>query len=353
MSQSPLVSIITPVYNRSEDLPRMIESVFIQTYSNWELILVDDGSDDGSTDIAREWTKRDTRIKALTRNRQPKGASTCRNIALKQANGKFLMFLDSDDFLAPQCLQRRVHLIEEEDFIVTQTGIIRHENKEIRKLWNSLKHEDDLVAFVQLEGWCISSTFFNAEFVKKYQFDENAPSLQDWGFHMNILMDQPQYVKFPDSDPDVYVRSGHGRTRISITTNNYNRIDSRFHIFLEMEQRLSVKAERSLSYLLDKQYLKHLNLAVLQFNKEEFKSLYRLWAKSLSFQTRNGLLMRLYLKLQFGLRLLGMNFLHGLVYRCSRFVYPDRLFGPNKREVVLIKPLIVEDELQPLLDPNF
>ncbi|QAA83233.1 glycosyltransferase family 2 protein [Aequorivita sp. H23M31] len=100
----PLVSIVTPVYNSEKFLEAALTSVQNQTYSNWELILIDDGSTDSSESIAREFYLEDSRIifEKLPLN---KGAAIARNRAIDLAKGDFIAFLDSDDFWAPDKLE--------------------------------------------------------------------------------------------------------------------------------------------------------------------------------------------------------------------------------------------------------
>ena len=90
----PLVSIIMPVYNRVEVIKNAINSILNQTYSNWELIIVDDGSTDGTREFLETFT--DTRIKVFF-NEINKGVSASRNLGLKKANGDYIAYLDSDD----------------------------------------------------------------------------------------------------------------------------------------------------------------------------------------------------------------------------------------------------------------
>ncbi len=89
-----LVSIIMPNYNSGKYLRETLESVFLQTYQNWELIFVDDCSTDNSLDIVREYS--DDRIRVFV-NEKNSGAAVSRNIALKAAKGRWIAFLDSDD----------------------------------------------------------------------------------------------------------------------------------------------------------------------------------------------------------------------------------------------------------------
>lgn len=91
-----LVSIIVPIYNVAQYLEECLNSVLMQTYANWECILIDDGSTDNSSEICREFTSRDTRFKYFYK--QNGGLSSARNEGLRKAKGDFITFLDSDDW---------------------------------------------------------------------------------------------------------------------------------------------------------------------------------------------------------------------------------------------------------------
>ena len=112
MTNFPLLSVVIPVFNVENYLRKTLDCVLHQTYSNWELLLIDDGSTDSSFEIAKEYASKDKRIKLLMRDDLPKGAPTCRNIGLKKASGEYLIYLDSDDIIAPYCFQQRVEFIE-------------------------------------------------------------------------------------------------------------------------------------------------------------------------------------------------------------------------------------------------
>lgn len=99
-----LISIITPVYNTEKYLPECIQSVFNQTYTNWELLLIDDGSPDGSGAICDEYAARDNRVKVF--HKENGGVSSARNVGLDNARGEWITFLDSDDMFEPQYLEK-------------------------------------------------------------------------------------------------------------------------------------------------------------------------------------------------------------------------------------------------------
>ena len=95
----PMISVIVPVYNVSAYLERCMRSLLDQTYTNLEIILVDDGSTDGSGDLCDQWAARDSRIRVI--HRKNNGLSQARNDGLDAATGEFITFVDSDDILSP------------------------------------------------------------------------------------------------------------------------------------------------------------------------------------------------------------------------------------------------------------
>ena len=112
---NPLVSVITPVFNVKAFLVETIESVLSQQYNNWELILIDDGSTDGSAQIAKSYSgKFPGKIFYFEHeNHVNKGASPSRNLGLSDAKGEVIAFLDSDDYWSPEKLQKQVELLNQ------------------------------------------------------------------------------------------------------------------------------------------------------------------------------------------------------------------------------------------------
>ena len=96
---NPTVSIIVPVYNAKNYLQRCIDSILHQEYTDYELFLVDDGSTDGSGDICDAYAAADARITVI--HKENTGVSDSRNLAISQARGTYLQFLDSDDWITP------------------------------------------------------------------------------------------------------------------------------------------------------------------------------------------------------------------------------------------------------------
>ena len=99
----PAISVIVPVYQAEALLPQCVESVLAQTFSDWELLLIDDGSRDGSPTLCDGYAARDPRIRVF--HKPNGGVSTARNLGLEQATGPYIAFLDADDTFEPAALE--------------------------------------------------------------------------------------------------------------------------------------------------------------------------------------------------------------------------------------------------------
>ncbi len=116
-----MLSIIIPAYNRKDLFPATLDSILAQTRTDWECIVIDDRSDDGTDRLAEEYAERDPRIRAFRRpDSVPKGHSACRNFGLSLARGEYIYFFDSDDLLAPEFIAEYLPYLEKDpelDFV--------------------------------------------------------------------------------------------------------------------------------------------------------------------------------------------------------------------------------------------
>jgi teichuronic acid biosynthesis glycosyltransferase TuaG len=133
----PIVSVITPSYNSSRFILETIKSVQTQTYSSWEMVIVDDCSVDGSQQIILNEAKKDNRIKFISLL-ENEGAAVARNTAIKASSGKYIAFLDSDDLWLPHKLELQISFMEQRDiaFSFTKYGIIEEDGIETKTVIN-------------------------------------------------------------------------------------------------------------------------------------------------------------------------------------------------------------------------
>ena len=122
-----LVSVVVPIYNVEKYLNRCLESIVAQTYQNLEIILVDDGSPDGCPQLCEDWAKKDTRIKVI--HKENAGLGMARNTGIENAAGEFICFFDSDDYIAPETIQKCITAITAEQADVVAYGMLRVNQK--------------------------------------------------------------------------------------------------------------------------------------------------------------------------------------------------------------------------------
>ena len=128
-----MLSIIVPVYNVESYLSRCIDSVLNQTFADWELILVDDGSTDASGMICDDYTQKDSRIKVV--HKKNGGQSSARNVGLDLARGEYITFIDSDDYISADCYSNNMSvLLNDETIDILEYPICIVDGGSIRKM---------------------------------------------------------------------------------------------------------------------------------------------------------------------------------------------------------------------------
>ena len=120
-SQTKLLSVIIPVYNVREYLKKCLDSVINQTYTNLEIILIDDGSNDGSGDLCDAFLQKDDRIRVVHQSNQ--GLAVARNVGLDMANGEWIAFVDSDDWLDENMYEILINLANKYDADIASCSV--------------------------------------------------------------------------------------------------------------------------------------------------------------------------------------------------------------------------------------
>lgn len=191
----PFISIIIPVYNTEKYLRRCIDSVISQTYKDWELILVDDGSTDESGKICDEYAEKDERI--IVFHKTNGGVSSARNVGLDNANGEWVSFVDADDWIEADYVEIINNIGNNPDIVFFPMNF-RYENGEVlakipktvnaegrdnvEKIIYNLKYG----AIDDVFGWTVVK-FFKKSIVDEYhiRFDENIRLREDEMFTMD------------------------------------------------------------------------------------------------------------------------------------------------------------------------
>lgn len=208
----PLISVIVPVYNTKAYLGRCVDSVCAQTYSNLEILLIDDGSTDGTGELCDTYVTKDSRIKAF--HKENGGSSTARNLGLQEARGAYIGFVDSDDYIAPDMYERLWRGAQKYDASVVQIG-----RDEVDEQGNRLPdicippekdtligHRDFLRELLLHKGDCSFCTkLFRRDVLEGRQFPVGALN-EDFHFLVEILPGIGTLVSLPGQAYHVFYR---------------------------------------------------------------------------------------------------------------------------------------------------
>jgi glycosyltransferase involved in cell wall biosynthesis len=205
-----LVSVIVPCYNQGKYLNESLESVFNQTYSDWECIIVDDGSTDGTNLIADQWVKKDDRFKYFYQDNN--GVSSARNLGIKYAEGTYIQFLDSDDLLDKTKIEASLNqLIENVDLniVITNFKMISSDSKTISEPFCKLNMElftldNFLYQWNKTFSIQVQCGFFDASLFQTIRFPENLSAQEDWVVWVELFKEKVK-VSFIDK-PLAYYR---------------------------------------------------------------------------------------------------------------------------------------------------
>ena len=195
-----LVSIVVPVYNVEKYLRQTLDSVCEQTYPAWELLLVDDGSADNSGHICDEYAQKDARIHVFhTENR---GVSCARNLGIDNAEGRWITFLDSDDYYHPECIEKLVQYANSMDMVVYSTQNIP--SGQLTVLADKVSYYSSLQD-TQKELDRFRSYFYSSIWNKLYlrekvtmRFNTELSLNEDWWFNVAYMQNCHAICVLPD-----------------------------------------------------------------------------------------------------------------------------------------------------------
>lgn len=185
-TDTPLVSVVVPAFNAEDTLGRLADSVFRQSYRNWELIIVDDGSTDATEIRAKELADRDERIRVVSQENS--GRSVARNRGLAEARGKYVVFLDADDTLLGGKLATQVAFLEEHPDASGVVGGYVRVNDDGRVLRRKTYNERP---FVRSDFWSgapfqLGAAMFRASALPGGLFDTSMRHAEDWEMMMRL-----------------------------------------------------------------------------------------------------------------------------------------------------------------------
>jgi len=207
------LSLVMPVFNNADLVIKMWESILQNDFQDWELIAVDDGSSPETVKVLSEYSSRDPRICYLSRDVEPKGAQTCRNIGFDRASGEYVIFFDSDDYITPDCLSVRVKALNanpDMDFIVFPSGVIQNDvfwDREHDYAYGYPIFEDDYDAFARRTlPFIVWNNIYRTSSLRRVdvRWDTNLRSLQDADFNLQCIFAGLRYCYYKGNVQDKY-----------------------------------------------------------------------------------------------------------------------------------------------------
>lgn len=270
-----LISVIVPVYNVVEYLPRCVDSIRRQTYRNLEIILVDDGSTDNSGALAEKFAMEDKRIRVF--HKENGGSSSARNLGIQKARGQYIGFVDSDDYISEEMYERLLAVALQENLLMVQTSrdeIDENGNKlpdvcippEEPELWDCEHFMRELLLHRGDCSFCTKLTA--AELFRENRFPEGELN-EDFRLLIDLLPKIPAVGILPEQDYHVFYRYGSNtRTKNKnefprVFTDIVNNADRVEEIVAENYPQLKEEAVRfALFQRLD--YLLHIPLGMMK-----------------------------------------------------------------------------------------
>lgn len=189
--QNDLISIITPMYNGARFIAQTIDSVLAQTYPNWEMIVVDDGSKDNGPAIVNSYVEKDSRIHLI---QQPNGGSaSARNAGIKASCGRYVCFLDSDDLWLPEMLEQQLALLKAKN-----CSLVYASYSKIDELGHEIYHpvivppRVKYTSLLKTNSISCLTAMYDSERIGKPMFDESLKSMRDdLAYWLHILEKEP------------------------------------------------------------------------------------------------------------------------------------------------------------------
>lgn len=223
-----LVSIITPTYNCGRFIARTIDSVLAQTYINWEMVIVDDCSQDDTKEVVKGYMEKDSRIRyeCLESN---SGAAVARTRAMELAEGQYMAFLDSDDIWKPEKLEKQLRFMEDNNinFSCTEYEQIDEDDNKLGKVIKVVKKTD----YNRLLLDCPvgnSTVMYNVEKMGKFEVP-NIRKRNDDALWLQMLKKEKYIIGMPEVLMEYRIRQN------SISSNKINLIKYHWKLYREIE----------------------------------------------------------------------------------------------------------------------
>ncbi|WP_281298290.1 glycosyltransferase family 2 protein [Flavobacterium limnophilum] len=279
----PLISIIIPTFNRAELISETLDSILAQTYTNWECIIIDDGSTDNTDEVVGSYVDKDSRFQYHQRPlNKLKGPNSCRNYGFEKSKGEFINWFDSDDLYNNNALERLVNSYSDEfDLVVCRLEKVNSKTK--IKIKDNPIFTDNLLLdyFVGNVTFYVSGPLWRKSLLLKqlYLFDEEIRYLDDWDFNLRMLYNNPK-IKYLDESLIKYCIHSESLSH-EVSKLNYEEIKS--EIFAREKQLKIISENKKVNKIeatiFVKNRYKYILRDLMVVNYEKKKELFKLLLK--------------------------------------------------------------------------
>ncbi|WP_219495355.1 glycosyltransferase family 2 protein [Proteus terrae] len=273
------LSIIIPVYNTGIKIKKCITSLIEQTYSNYEVIIINDGSTDNSEQIIKSLISQDNRFYLF--NTVNNGVAYARNYGIKKSTGDLLFFIDSDDWISNDYLYNMISNYQNEDFLINTSVVYKYENNTEKK-WLNEKYSKDIIIST-LKNKCLNYVWgklYKKSIIEKYNiYFESLTIAEDVLFNVNYSMNIESYHIINKSKFYYYQHSSSATKNHSL--NNYiSRLNSILLIKNTLEKKYKKKYKKDVSFLfLDLFFIPYMKIH-FKFNKKNRSTMLTLIKKN-------------------------------------------------------------------------
>jgi len=277
MQNNHLISIIIPCYSQAAFLDETLNSVFVQTYENWECLIINDGSPDNTEQIAQKWVEKDSRFKYFFK--QNSGVSSTRNFGLEKAAGAYVQFLDADDLLADTKLELSLQSIENAvnenvQIVFTNFRMFNNNAKITTEPYCILNQEIftyENLLYKWNDGFSIpiQTAFIKSSLLKNIRFPEHMTAQEDWIFWVNLFKSNPK-VFFIDQTLALY------RVNMASRTLSKDMLEDQIKAYEYFKNFLSEEEFHKMSLVLISRYYKKSGYFITKYNDTKNSNTYKI-----------------------------------------------------------------------------
>lgn len=262
------LAVIIPCWNCEKDINGMLDSILQQSYQDWDVFCIDDQSTDNTLCVLQKYSCKDNRIHYYVRNREPKGAQTCRNIGLELSNNaEYIIWLDADDLVAPYCFEQRIAYLDKHPYLDFAIFPAKSFSKELWEQSGTIFFgypfcDDSLKAMLSwtlpMVGW--TNIYRYSSLIKfEHKWDERLLSLQDSDFNLQSIIKGLKYdfAYKEGAKIDYFWRVNNSNNSLTNKIKTRNHFESHLYLFS--------KTISSMSPQLEEKYLDYIKVNSLMF----------------------------------------------------------------------------------------